>query len=1190
MKKFLHWVPLVALFLLLVLFLPQQASAYTSGYYTYTVSNGEATITGVDTAISGDVTIPSTLGGYPVTCIGDDAFEHCDSLTSVIVPDSVTSIGHGAFFECYSLTSVTIGDGVKSIGNAAFAFCDSLTSITIPDSVTSIGGGFFECASLTGIWVKENNTMYSSDKYGVLYNKDKTTLIEAPGGIQGSYTIPYSVTNISGSAFQGRHSLSSVTIPDSVTTIGTCAFFDCTSLTDVYYEGTNAQWGAISIGEENGDLINATLHISPLTFTLNSDGQSYSVTDCSTSASGELVIPSTHNGRPVTSIEESAFYDCDNLVSITIPCGVTSIGKMAFENCNNLISVTIPNSVISIETGAFAYCYNLESITIPASTTHIGSSVFHCCYELSGIWVDTENAYYSSDSQGVLFDKRKENLLEAPGDLRGKYTVPDGVVKIHSGAFYSCGITGIEIPASITSIGGAAFEWCSLLKSVYITDLAAWCRINFFDTPFRYANKLYLDGSLVTELIIPEGVAEISSNAFYNCSNLTSVTIPDGVTSIGKSAFYGCTGIKNVCVADPSAWCKINFGDTYSNPMYYGGQLVILNLDINSTTEIVLAQGVSRIPDGVFRGYSNLISITIPESVTSIGNYAFYGCAKLSHIVYGGTRTQWEQISIGSDNSYLLDAPVRHYKATEDSVHYLKNCINAGLFCDLCDDFLTREKAESGEHTYEDDVDTYCDDCGYIRTVKEISIAQRPTNRYYSLLIDDLDVTGGILNVVYSDGSIENIAITLDMVSGFDKRVCGRQSIKVTYCGKRAYYTIMNQADYTPDKLEILTGPTQISYLVNDTALWDGLTLKATYEDVEVEIPLSDVKVDKVDMTTAGIKTVTVRFYDAVATFPIYVHKMQQQTIDSGLYPESKHNYAANSDDTKIFTYPGAGSLTLTFSAQSYMETNCDYIYILDRMGNQIGQYTGSLANVVVTVPGDTVQIRLVSDDSVNKYGYAFSSITTEAITHPGADFCEICGELKIAAGKIVLPENMSAVNMTIPAGATIDLNGHILTVDSLASFGQIIDSVGGGGLIVENIEITGNEWLPIQDSTGCYRFHEYEVENLGAKTGTGSAIFGFTLDFEDATAYTTLLETDDVQITVTLAVGDNTQTYAFSRELIAKYVDLVAKYPTLQPYLRLNVTGLDSVADGTVIAVTPALTAVDGKISALGTPITYTA
>ena len=267
------------------LFAPK-AEAATYDIYTYEVdSDGTIIITDCkESSASGAITTPSEIDGKPVTSIGYNAFSYCTGLTSITIPNSVTSIGTYAFYGCSGLTSITIPNSVTSIGDWAFHGCSGLTSITIPNSVTSIGGlafhnctgltsitipdsvtsiggwAFNGCTGLTSINVASGNNYYSSNN-GVLFNKKKTALIRYPEGkSQTSYTIPNSVTSIGNYAFCGCSGLTSITIPDSVTSIGGVAFDGCTGLKDVYYTGSKDEWEAISIGEYNDRLLNATIH------------------------------------------------------------------------------------------------------------------------------------------------------------------------------------------------------------------------------------------------------------------------------------------------------------------------------------------------------------------------------------------------------------------------------------------------------------------------------------------------------------------------------------------------------------------------------------------------------------------------------------------------------------------------------------------------------------------------------------------------------------------------------------------------------------------------------------------------------------------------------------------------------------------------------------------------------------------
>ena len=320
------------------------------------------------------------------------------------------------------------------------------------------------------------------------------------------------------------------------------------------------------------------------TYEVSSDNK-VTITGCDKSAKGAITIPSKIDGMPVTSIE-----------------------IWAFNSCTGLTSITIPNSVTSIGNGAFEYCTGLTSITIPNSVTSIGDRAFNSCTGLTSINVASGNNYYS-DNNGVLFNKKKTELIRYPeGKSQTSYTIPNSVTSIGDGAFLFCaGLTSITIPNSVTSIGDGAFEYCTGLTSITIP--------NSVTSIGSYA----FDGCTgLTSITIPNSVTSIEYSAFRNCTGLTSITIPNSVTSIGEGAFAGCTGL----------------------------------------TSITIPNSVISIGDLAFYDCTGLTSITIPNSVISIGDLAFYDCTSLRTAHYTGTSEQWAKVSIASGNDPLINCIV----------------------------------------------------------------------------------------------------------------------------------------------------------------------------------------------------------------------------------------------------------------------------------------------------------------------------------------------------------------------------------------------------------------------------------------------------------------------------------------------------------------------------------------------------
>ena len=352
--------------------------AETSGDYEYTVlDDGTVEITGY-TGSEAEIEIPSEIDGKDVTSIGDSVFYGSYSLINIIIPNSVISIGDNAFFCCHSLKNITIPDSVTSIGWSAFSSCESLINID----------------------VDSNNKNYSSQD-GVLFNYDKTELIQYPiGKTQTSYTIPNSITSIGYDAFSYCDSLTSVTIPDSVTSIEDWAFNACYSLTEINVDANNKNYLS-----QDGVLFNKS----------ETDLVKYPAGKTQTS----YTIPNS-----ITSIGYDAFSYCDSLTSITIPDSVTSIGDRAFSYCYSLTSITIPDSVTNIGDDVFCYCYSIISVTVPKSVTSIGDMEFMGCNSLTSI------------------------------------TIPDSVTSIGYGAFYDCNnLKSVTIPKSVTKIGDRAFGY-----------------------------------------------------------------------------------------------------------------------------------------------------------------------------------------------------------------------------------------------------------------------------------------------------------------------------------------------------------------------------------------------------------------------------------------------------------------------------------------------------------------------------------------------------------------------------------------------------------------------------------------------------------------------------------------------------------------------------------------------------------
>ena len=504
-------VAIVAVVMLAIVWtIPSEAAQ--EGVFTYTVSNGGATITACDTSASGQLVIPERLGGYPVTGIDEYAFKGCTGLTSIDIPTKLKSVGLGAFSGCSGLTDVNITDlkawseiefdsysanpcyyskklslngseitqlvipeGVTRIGKAAFANCRGITSVSIPEGVTSIGEhAFYDCSAVTNISVPSSLTDMGFMAFGSCRRLE-------------SISIPEGVTSISAYAFYQCTWLKDISLPSSLTSISRCAFSECG------INNINIPEGVTFIGD-------SAFENSGLT---------------------SISIPSG-----VTNIEEKTFYGCSRLTSVSIPEGVTSIGEQAFEGCSSMTSISIPSSVRSIERRSFYDCSGLMSISIPEGVTSISESTFYGCSGLTNI--NLPSSLMSIEEFAFASCSGLTNM-----------NIPENVTSIGKRAFSFCsGLTSINIPEGVTFISGGAFYCCSELTNINIPEgITAIYPTTFFKC------------SGLTSINIPEGVTTIYDQAFQGCSGLTSVNIPPSVTSVGVRAFRGCSGLTSINIS-----------------------------------------------------------------------------------------------------------------------------------------------------------------------------------------------------------------------------------------------------------------------------------------------------------------------------------------------------------------------------------------------------------------------------------------------------------------------------------------------------------------------------------------------------------------------------------------------------------------------------------------------------------------
>ena len=814
----------------------------------------------------------------------------------------------------------------------------------------------------------DGENLFYDDTVNFVISEDGT--LTKYNGWQRYVTIPDTVTAIGDSAFKNNTTMISVKIPDGVISIGNSAFSGCTALIGIYIPdsietvGNSAFYNCTSM--ENVKLSEKLESIASSTFY-----------NCSSLEA--IILPDS-----ITYIGGSVFANCKKLSNVKLSKKLEKIGSEVFKNCTSITEIEIPKSLQSAEyngnkdSGVFAGCTELKEVQFEEGITLIPNWLFSYCPGLEQIEIPESVTKIGNGSFEYC-----ENLADVK--------LPEALTTIDIYSFEGCSsIEQIEIPNSVTYIGSSAFENCNSLEQIElpdaITDMGTYifsgCK-KLTKAHIPTNTKIIMEGTFqncisLQEVNFPETVTIIRKNAFYNCDALTEITLPSYITTLEAYAFYGCDLLEKVSIPNSMTTMGNNVFDGCSelkNVILGNGlQSIPTNAFANcgKLEEMVIPYGVTKIDKSAFVNDPKLLTITLPRTVNTIDSTAFSYAGKMT--VYGVAGTYAEEWAESVGAAFVN----QEVAATEASLNKNELTINKGA-------------------------------------TEKLLLTIAPSN-----FTDEINWKSGNTNVVTVDntGKITAKAVGTAVV----KVTVGNQSAscKVTVVQPvTSLYLSKSSLPMEATDTYVLTVSVSPSDAFNKAVKWESSD--ETIATVNQEGVVTALKKGKATITVSTLDGSNIK-----KTCTVEV-KNNAYIVQSPAELESPHPYANNCSDIWVYTLKDADKIEVTFSQETMLEEDFDYLYLFDKDKNQIGKYTGQeLAGKTVTITGDTVRIQLSTDTGGTEYGFKVISVT------PAGQKQAAMPKASVAPGEVDWGTTITLSTSTEGASVYYTVDGSQPTKDSI--------------------------------------------------------------------------------------------------------------------------------------------------------------